>query len=95
LTTNAVKHGAFVTADGKVTIRWTREAGREGDVLALNWTESGVAIDDSEVRENGFGMELLQRSLPYDLHAETSVEFRPDGLHFKLRMPLRSPKADG
>jgi hypothetical protein len=33
-------------------------------------------------------MELLSRSLPYDLRAETKVDLTPDGLHFELRMPL-------
>ena len=88
LTTNAVKHGVFVTSHGRVKIRWTKEVGNDFDVLVLEWTESGVTIDPSAMRRSGFGMELLQRSLPYDLRGETTVEFRPDGVHFELRMPL-------
>jgi two-component sensor histidine kinase len=36
----------------------------------------------------GFGLELLQRTLPYDLRATTEVEFRPEGLRFTLDMPI-------
>lgn len=35
-------------------------------------------------------MELLKRSLPYELGAETRVEFSPTGLRFELRLPLSS-----
>lgn len=95
LTTNAVKHGAFVTPEGRVRIRWSMDVLPSGDVLTLDWTESGVTIDPLEIRQNGFGMELLQRSLPYDLQAETSVQFRPHELHFTLRVPLPSRRSDG
>ncbi len=95
LTTNAVKHGAFVTPVGKVRIQWTVEPDdRGGSVLCLRWSESGVSIDPVEARRKGFGMELLERSLPYDLQAETAVEFRPTGLHFELRMPLADRQRD-
>ena len=33
-------------------------------------------------------MELLRRSVPYDLGAPTKVEFEPMGLRFEVRLPL-------
>ena len=39
---------------------------------------------------DGFGMELLRESLPYDLNAATEIDFNPDGLRFSLRMPLKT-----
>jgi two-component sensor histidine kinase len=57
-------------------------------MLLFNWQESGVHLDKQPECE-GFGMDLLRRSLPYDLGAETEVEFRPHGLRFELRLPLK------
>ncbi len=87
LATNAVKHGALGNGKGKVRIAWELQHQSNGGMLLFNWQESGVRLDEKPERE-GFGMDLLRRSLPYDLGAETEVEFRPNGLHFQLRMPL-------
>jgi PAS domain S-box-containing protein len=88
LTTNAVKHGALTHEGGRVRIRWRKEALDGGEKLLLDWSESGIEIDRDGIEEDGFGMELLRRVLPYDLQAETKAEFRPDGLHFSLAMPI-------
>jgi two-component system CheB/CheR fusion protein len=95
LATNAVKHGALVGHDGRIHIRWAKQPNGGGDELRLSWTESGVEIDGKQLEREGFGMEMLRRSLPYDLQAETQVELRPDGLHFEMSMPLskRHPSA--
>ncbi|MDP8913843.1 MAG: hypothetical protein M3N39_09750 [Pseudomonadota bacterium] len=36
----------------------------------------------------GFGLELLTRTLPYDLRDPTGVEFRREGLRFSMALPL-------
>jgi PAS domain S-box-containing protein len=89
LTTNAVKHGALGRDSGKILIRWEVEDGEEnGKQFNLAWRESGVGLTRTKVKREGFGMDLLRHSLPYDLQAETKVELTPDGLHFELKMPL-------
>ena len=90
LTTNAVKHGALTNDDGRIRICWQRKQANGSARLLLNWKESGVEIEEKPARE-GFGMELLRRSLPYDLQAETKVELKRQGLEFHLDMPLRDP----
>ena len=92
LTTNAVKHGALFSEQGRISISWEKQQSNGGSKLVLNWKETGVAIAPDDIRRDGFGMELLRESLPYDLDAETTVAFEPTGLHFKLRMQL---PADG
>lgn len=89
LATNAVKHGALASEAGHIAISWTRVSTETGrDELHFEWTESGVDIDPDDERREGFGMELLRRSLPYDVQGATKVELRPNGLHFELKMPL-------
>src|SRR3712207_6991582 len=45
-----------------------------------------ISID--QPTRKGFGMELLTRFLPYDLNAETDLDFQGRGLAFEMRLPL-------
>jgi two-component system CheB/CheR fusion protein len=92
LATNAVKHGALSKGRGRIAIRWRTEPDGGGNRLVLSWKESGVELDGAPRRE-GFGTELLLRSLPYDVQGETRMDFPPHGLEFELSMPL--PPANG
>jgi two-component sensor histidine kinase len=78
LTTNAIKFGALSTAQGRVAVAWD-ENERDG-FLRLEWREAGVPILLTAPREHGFGVELLENTLPYELGARTSVEFAPGGV---------------
>jgi two-component system, chemotaxis family, CheB/CheR fusion protein len=78
LTTNAIKFGALSAPQGRVAVSW-RESEKDG-YTHLKWVESGVPIVLTGPRTNGFGMELLEKTLPYELSARTSVEFAPGGL---------------
>ncbi|NUQ18632.1 MAG: PAS domain-containing protein [Sphingomonas sp.] len=88
LTTNAVKHGALINDRGQISVSWKRTNG--GGELFFSWIEKGVDVDLERVRGDGFGMELLRASLPYDLQAQTTVDLQPTGLRFELTMPLPS-----
>lgn len=87
LTSNAVKYGALSADGGRLSVRWERERPDGSERLRLVWEESGLDGLGEPARQ-GFGMELLQSTLPYDLRAETNVEFRPEGLRFTMTMPL-------
>jgi two-component system, chemotaxis family, CheB/CheR fusion protein len=78
LTCNAIKFGALSSPQGRVTVSW-HESETDG-YTHLKWVESGVPIVLTGPRANGFGMELLEKTLPYELNARTSVEFAPGGL---------------
>jgi two-component system CheB/CheR fusion protein len=88
LATNAVKYGALSSDGGRIEVRWAREMQDSQERLKLAWEESGVDMSASRPDQPGFGLELLQRTLPYDLRAVTVVDFRPEGLRFTLNMPL-------
>jgi two-component sensor histidine kinase len=78
LTTNAIKFGALSAAHGRVTVAW-EEIEQDG-FLRLEWRETGVPILLTAPPTNGFGVELLENTLPYELGARTSVELAPGGL---------------
>jgi PAS domain S-box-containing protein len=92
LTTNALKHGAFATPSGRLVVRWWMESER-GSSLAFEWRESGVLMPKGEIPvHRGFGLDLIERGLPYQLGATAKVVFASDGMICNLVLPL--PSAD-
>jgi len=88
LATNAVKYGALTSRDGRIKVSWdVRQADAGRQELWLEWVESGLDRKPAESHE-GFGHEMLRRSLPYDLGAETDIRFTDDGMRFTMVMPL-------
>jgi two-component sensor histidine kinase len=91
LTTNAIRFGALSAAQGRVSVAWN-ENERDGS-LRIEWREAGGPIVLSAPRTHGFGVELLENTLPYELGARTSVKFAPEGLACIIE--LRPWKAGG
>lgn len=82
LATNAIKYGALRQPSGKLVLAWRiEEQGTSADRLVLDWRESGVAMPDPNVRapRKGYGSELIERALPYQLEAETRLELGENG----------------
>lgn len=88
LTSNAVKYGALGAEDGRLSIRWARQERGGRDWLRLEWIESGLDRPLEAPERRGFGLELLERSLPYELGAHTQADFAPEGFRFTMDMPL-------
>jgi PAS domain S-box-containing protein len=88
LVTNAVKYGALSGEGGRLSIRWMMEEPDGVALLRLVWEECGVDLPAGGPARRGFGMELLERSLPYELDARTQAEFRPTGFRFTMEVPL-------
>jgi two-component sensor histidine kinase len=87
LATNSVKYGALKQPAGRLAVTWTAEDG--GRRVLLEWRESGVPITgDPSPPRKGFGSELIERALPYQLGAETKLEFHPDGVHCSIVVPI-------
>ena len=88
LTTNAVKHGALRTEDGRLEIRWSLEGGADRPWLALDWRETGVPMPPDVSRRRGYGRELIERALAYTTRAKTRLTFGADGVACRIEMPL-------
>ena len=91
LTTNAAKYGALSTDTGRVSVRW--EVFPAGKVapqrLSLDWVESGgPAVSNPQRR--GFGSQLLERSLRYELRGDTRLQFTSTGVRCHVEVPLQS-----
>ncbi len=89
LATNAVKYGALSTKSGRLEVHWTVEdAAPHGPRLLIHWTETGVKLPNPGPRRRGFGTELLERTLAYDLGGEASLRYEPDGLRCAISLPV-------
>lgn len=92
LTVNAVEHGALSAPRGRVAVTWRVEPARAGnggagEVLRLEWRETGAAPLDAP-RRSGFGTEVIERTLAYELGAKGSLAFDWDGAHCTVILPL-------
>jgi PAS domain S-box-containing protein len=88
LAINAVKYGGLSSSDGYVEIRWRVDGSAAAPLLALTWRDSvpgSVAMPSGHA---GFGRELIERSLTYELGASTALTIGPDGAHCDIRVPL-------
>ncbi|KQO43612.1 sensor histidine kinase [Methylobacterium sp. Leaf85] len=87
LTTNAAKHGALSTQEGRVTITWNVTEDADGKTLHLEWSES----DGPPVRpptRQGFGSRLLQRVLTAQVRADIATSYPPEGFRLTMTAPL-------
>jgi PAS domain S-box-containing protein len=89
LATNAVKYGAIGQATGRLSVMWRLDDSEEPRRIVLEWRESGVAMaDPAGPRRSGYGRELIERALPYQLNAETRMDFNPDGICCVIAVPV-------
>ncbi|WP_133501720.1 PAS domain S-box protein [Cognatilysobacter terrigena] len=94
LATNAVKYGALSTPQGCLHVHWRVEDDARGEQLCVDWHESGVSVPEharSDEARWGYGRELIERALPYQLNAETRYALDEDGVRCTIRVPLRPP----
>ncbi|OWU83381.1 hypothetical protein ATO6_18100 [Oceanicola sp. 22II-s10i] len=90
LTNNAVKHGAFASEDGVVTIECG--SGRGPNELSLVWSEhADHPLPETTEDGDGFGKLLLTELVPRELGAHASFSYRPDGIVYELRFPATMP----
>jgi len=93
LATNAVKHGALGCPSGRLSVKWYTEGENEKRIM-LDWRESGVIMPPGEPRRKGYGSELIERALPYQLKAVTRLHFGPDGVHCHISVPVTATETE-
>jgi CheY-like chemotaxis protein len=92
LATNALKHGAFGDPQGNVRVRWSTVDRAEVPWLMFEWMESPTparapGAPDGR-RRRGFGAELIEQRIPYELGGKGRLDFGPGGVRCNLEMPL-------
>lgn len=101
LTTNALKYGALASAGGQLQVTWRLVPGKGKERrLRVDWSETTApAAEDEASRKHlldgqpvasrrGYGRELIELALPYQLKAETSYELTAEGVRCTIIVPV-------
>jgi two-component sensor histidine kinase len=91
LTMNAVKFGAFAVPEGRLAVSWSFDA--TPPTWRWRWFESNVRITQTAPRRRGFGSELIERLLPYELGAVTRYIIADDGARCEIDLPINERTA--
>jgi two-component sensor histidine kinase len=97
LATNSVKYGALSVPQGRVRIGWDNVAPTTdedaGPVIQIVWEESGGPLVREPTRQ-GFGTTIIQRHAVAAFGGKVDVEFRPEGLVWRLVAPRANLERD-
>ncbi len=93
LATNARKHGALSIGGGRLSIAWQLRDDAGERRLFIEWREDGLprGQDANTKATGGYGRQLIERSLPHTLGAETSFDLASDRLRCTIDLPLDWP----
>jgi two-component sensor histidine kinase len=67
LATNAAKYGALSQQSGKLRVIWNLRKNDKDNFVKLEWRETGVSLPSGMPVRRGYGRELIERALPYQL----------------------------
>jgi two-component system CheB/CheR fusion protein len=87
LAVNALLYGAFAVPQGSVDIVWAHLERAGSMWLRISWLESGVHLSGDPPTNKGFGLELLESTLTYELSACTSVAWPTSGARIEIQIP--------
>jgi PAS domain S-box-containing protein len=88
LGTNAAKHGALSIPGGQVSVRWDRNADRDGINLVLVWQELNGPPMKAEVRSS-YGTSLIRNLIPHELGGKVDLAFPPEGVKCRIELPIK------
>jgi two-component sensor histidine kinase/DNA-binding response OmpR family regulator len=84
LATNAAKHGALSSVNGKLSLTWQLRP----DALVLNWAEIG-GPPVGQPATKSFGLRVIRASIEQQLNGEVTFDWDPNGLQCSFSIPRR------
>jgi PAS domain S-box-containing protein len=87
LVTNAAKHGALSSPDGRVSVSWDRTGADTAAMLTITWRELGSPPIAAPVPA-GYGSSLIHDLIPHELGGTVNLVFLSDGACCKIEIPL-------
>jgi two-component sensor histidine kinase len=84
LATNAVKYGALKRDEGHIDVNWRRE----GENLAIRWTERDGPRIETPPDTLNFGTRLVENTVGRRLNGTLSYEWPPEGMVAGITIPL-------
>lgn len=90
LATNALKYGALSAPSGRVVVTWDLETRQDQPWLTFEWREElGAVRLPLSPQRKGFGRELIEQRVPYDLHGHSELTLTAVGARCRLSFPLQ------
>ena len=94
LATNAAKHGALSTKNGRVSVQWGRRLNGHPPRLVLDWREIGgppvIAPNNPS-----YGTSTIRDLIPYEFGGTVDLVFAPEGVQCRLELPTDWLNNDG
>jgi PAS domain S-box-containing protein len=87
LATNAAKHGALSTPDGRVSVSWDRTGAGAAAILTITWRELG-SEPIAALARSGYGLSLIRDLIPHELGGTVDLKFPPEGACCKIEIPV-------
>jgi PAS domain S-box-containing protein len=87
LGTNSIKYGALAQPSGRIDIRWSVAPIGEESWLQLVWQEY-CALETTDPIRRGFGTELIEQRVPYELAGEATLDVTSHGVRAEIAFPL-------
>jgi PAS domain S-box-containing protein len=87
LVTNAAKHGALSSPNGRVSVSWDRTGADAAAILTITWRELGGPPIAAAV-QSGYGSSLIRDLIPHELGGTVDLVFASDGACCKIEIPL-------
>jgi two-component sensor histidine kinase len=89
LATNAVKHGALSSPDGRVAVRWQLAGEKNSAQLKLVWAEAGGPAV-AALNRHGLGTRLIRNLVRHELGGEVELRLAPAGVHCEIHIAIRN-----
>jgi len=87
LATNSIKYGALSVPKGRLQVSWETPRRSAPQRLELSWIESGGPAPSAPAKR-GFGLELIERAMQFELEGVAKVAFEKTGLQCTISVPL-------
>ncbi len=89
LATNAAKHGALSTREGRVSVQWRRQLnGGPRAGLVIEWQETGGPPAEAESKA-GYGMSVIREGIPHELGGKVNYVLAREGARCQFEIPGR------
>ncbi|MFN3226448.1 MAG: HWE histidine kinase domain-containing protein [Hyphomicrobiales bacterium] len=85
MVTNSAKYGALSDSRGNIKIDWRLDSTGS---LVVEWSEKGGPPVKAPSRR-GFGSTIIERSIPFELQGEASIDYSVTGVRAKFLVPGR------
>ena len=88
LVTNAAKHGALSSPDGRVSVHWDCHShGDAGASLTIEWREFGGPPIVGPI-QSSYGTNLIRELTPHELGGKVDLVFAAEGVCCRIEIPL-------